>query len=434
MAEYAVTITYSLDNGLTYQTAVLDTVNDVQVTTSSEITTHPIVTGDLVADHMIRQPSTMTISGNFSMNGSKAFVVDNDGAKLTNIQTLFETINKEGILCSIVKVSIEGGINTESKSKARFLQRNSMALTNIQWTEQINSMGYNFTFTEVITIEVQEYDVDISDSYLPDINEPVSLNFTEALLDWNDIDTRVTQALSEVNLITQDFLSYLSSLTATSLVAIGVATAIALTIVSICGAIGPAGWIIVAIGAAVAVVVGIVNWIKKTVNSRKYKIAQFQKYKDDRKNQQEVQRFSNFVGELHQELTELNTALKVYQLSSSGAQECLVTIDNNLYVFTFTKNNTTNSYDLKITDVDYQDVGNGTKNVKSAFSSLSDCTDDNYLFRSAEYGSRVYLLKNTENEDFDENDLTNYYIFVSSIKMSEYNNTIQKIIINSFTY
>ena len=65
----------------TPKTILLDSIEDVQVDESSQLTTHPIVTGDMVADHMIKEPCSMTISGELSINGSDN--INFDGFKPT---------------------------------------------------------------------------------------------------------------------------------------------------------------------------------------------------------------------------------------------------------------------------------------------------------------------------------------------------------------
>lgn len=428
MSEFAMTISCRLnENDTTLTTIVLDTVFDNTINSTSTVTTHPIVNGDTIADHMFNNPNTLNVRGTFSLNGSKAFVVNGEGTYLENVQDMFEKIKREGILCEIVKVQIvKGNENTE---EARFKRRSSMVLNNITWTERINSLDFSFGFTQALIADVQEYDVDIDDAFLPNCTEPETLNFTDTLIDWNVVDSAVIQALKDFDLITDEFLSFMSSLTATSLVALGVGLVVAKVIASI-SFVAPVVAIVGAVVAGAAILVkGIVNWFKGNAQKKKYRVEQFKKYKNDEKNRKEVQRFSNFIGEIHTQLYKLNDAIKVYAISANEPQECMLTIDNNYYIFTFTKNNTANKYSLSITDIN-DTVKGVLSDVTSAKTDISQCTSSNAIFRSDEGGSYIYLFC----PDEDKTDLTNYLILVSSINMDEYNNAITDIIKNALTY
>lgn len=428
MSEFAITISCLLnntDNRIT--TFVLDTVQDNTVDLSSTITTHPVVSGDMIADHIINNPSSMSISGSFSYNGSQGLIVDGEGSRFENLQDMFEKIKREGILCEIVKVQM---INkNESTQQPRFKRRSNMILNSITWVEKINSLDFSFNFTQVLLADVQQYDVDLDDSYLPNVTEPNTLNFTDTLIDWGQVDASLIETLVSFDLITDEFLNMMQSMTATSLVALGVAVAVAAVIVSIPGV----GWVAAAVGAAIAaavvVVVGLINWIKGIVRRNKYRIEQFKKYKKDSDNKKEVQRFCNFVGEIHTQLSKLNDYMKVYSISSNEAQECMLTIDNNYYIFTYTKNNTNSTYSLHITDVN-DSTRAVVSDVSSALEDISQCTNQNYLFRADEGGSYVYIMC----PDEDKSDLTHYFMLVSGIDMNEYNNIIKDIIKNALTY
>ena len=71
------------------KTILLDSIEDVQVDESSQLTTHPIVSGDMVADHMIKEPCSMTITGELSMNGSDNINIDGVKPTLKACQETF---------------------------------------------------------------------------------------------------------------------------------------------------------------------------------------------------------------------------------------------------------------------------------------------------------------------------------------------------------
>ena len=424
MSEYAVTITCKLnETDKTLTTFVLDTVSDTSIDSRISLTSHPLANGTIVSDHLYKEQDTLNLSGTFSLNGSKGIIVDGGGARLENIEQLFEKIKDEGILCEIVKIHVVSG--ESGNNEARFKRRSNMVLTNIGWTERINSLDFNFTFTQVMLVDIQELDVDIDDKYLPNVTEPSSLSFTDTLIDWEQVDKLVIDELSAANLITKEFIQYMSSMTATSLVALGVGLSIAAIVVHI-----PfIGKVAAVLSVAIIVVGGLANWIKGVIDRHKYRQQQFKLYQDDKKNKEEVQRFCNFVGEVHNHIELLNDSIKLYGFASNEQQECMVTISNNYYIFTISRNNSNNTYDLNVTDVN-ENVVSIKNNISSAISNISQCTLENSLFRASETGEYVYILC----ADEDKSDLTNYFILVSEIDMSKFNEVLGSIITNALVY
>lgn len=419
MADFAVTITY-LDTDNAYKTIVLETVNDVTVSTTSELTTHPIVNGDLVADHMIKQPCTMGISGTLSLHGSQVLTFVGEGSKLANAQSVFENIKNNALLCEIVKIS-------NISNEIRFLQRSNMALTSIQWTESINSLQYTFSFTQVMLASVKEYEVSTDDMFLPNITEPSTLNFTDSLIDWEQVDTSLIQILRTNKLLEEDFLVSLQSLTSaqvSALIAAGLVT-VALNAIPFIGHI--ATIVIAIVAAAIVFVTALVNWITGLINRSKYRIKVFKAYENDKKQQKEVARFCNFTGSIHIQLQQLNNVLHVYQIASNEEQECMISIANNYYIFTFTKNNTTGKYKCVVTDINEKERA-VINDLSSALESIDQCTTQNSIMRADESGAYVYLMYAASNEDANRNDLTNYMIFVSEVNMEEYDKLIEDII------
>lgn len=436
MEEFAVTITCKLNESDKSNTSiVLTSVSDTKVNLTSSMTTHPVASGDIIADHIYKNPGTMNFSGVFSLNGSKGIIIDNNGLRLDDVQTLFEKIKDEGILCTIVKINTTN-LDENLNKKPTFKVRENMVLTNISWVEKINSLGFTLSFTQALLSDIQEFDIDIDDNYLPNISEPATLNFTDTLIDWEQIDATLIKTMSDLKLITEDFLNFLKSCSKEALVEKGVGLAVAVTVIIALGGIPVVGWvgagIIAAAGVVVGIVSGVVKWFKKKKKEKKYKIQQFQYYKDDRKNQKEVQRFSNFIGEIHKQLSQLNNNLKVYSIASDEDQEAMISIDNNYYIFTFTKNKSTDNpyYSLNITDIN--NVSRKVvSNISSSPTDISQLTSSNYLFKADEGGSYVYLICVDEE---NKQDLKNYYIFISTIEMDEYNKTINKIIENALLY
>lgn len=162
----------------------LDYQSSKTVNANSQIASQPLMSGDVMADHMYRQPISVNVGGKFgvfgrnALNDSYSFI---GGAnRLENIEKTFEFIKNNGILCTITTIETDidkpdadndtNGVYSNAKS--RFITRKNMALNSISWTEHENTLEFNLGFTEVISIDLIEYEVDAADAYLPNINEP----------------------------------------------------------------------------------------------------------------------------------------------------------------------------------------------------------------------------------------------------------------------
>ena len=146
MATYEVLIEYDeltyypdgMIRGYDRQSIYLDQVDNITINATSDLTTHPMLNGDLVSDHIIKKPITVTFGGAFSTNGSTR-------SDLIQKQTLFENIKNNGWFCHISKIN-------RNTNKPCFIKRNNLVLTSIQWTEGINYVTYSFTFNQVFVI------------------------------------------------------------------------------------------------------------------------------------------------------------------------------------------------------------------------------------------------------------------------------------------
>lgn len=416
----------------TPKTILLDSIEDVQVDESSQLTTHPIVTGDMVADHMIKEPCSMTISGELSMNGSDNINFDGFKPTLKACQETFGKIKNNAYMCSITKLAM----NT---NEVRFLQRENMVLTSIQWTERVNSLAFTLTFTQVLVADVQEYEVDMQDENLPAVTEPATLSFSSTLMDWDQVDRLVIDTCATEGLTTDEFMTMLKSAGTSYLIGgAAVGSAILITYIAASASIPVAGWVVGAVSLAVAGVAiigyGIYSAIKSALNSRKYRVDQFKKYKDDKKNQAEVERFANFVGDIHNQLMKLNDAFYVYQISSNEPQECMLSISDEYYIFAFEKNNVNNKWAVNVTMPARDDsVVAANKSIDCAKTSYADCNSENALFRASGSGAYVYLVY-VRNEDLLADDLRNYYILISGMKPEDFTNAVTEIIKNAILY
>ena len=419
MTSYVAVIEFMLNNEP--KTILLDSIGNTNVAGSSNVTTQPIVSGDEVSDHMFKQPSTMNLSGTCSLNGSKGIMIDSQGMKLEYFEDIFETINKQGILCNVYKIS------TDNNKDIRFKQRRNMILQSYNWVEKINSVDFSLAFREVLMTDIVQYNVDTDDEFLPNVTEPATLSFTNTLIDWNKIDASVIEILEKEGLWTTAFKTFISSMGEPALASVLLGAAgVAVAAIAIALASNPVGWVIAGAGMVIAagyiLVKGIINAIQEAIRRRKYAIERFEYYNNAEKDKQEAERFADFIYSIHQSFENINSLIHVYQISQSTAQECMLTIGNDYYIFTFSKNNVDGKYSLIIKDINDKTIKT-ISDVSSALESFDQATSSNYIMK-ANNNSRVYLFCPSEDKD----DLTNYFVAACDFNVDEYNKLIEDII------
>lgn len=425
VAEYAAMITTVEENP---RVIILDCINESSVTATSTLTSHPTVLGDNIGDHMYREPISYGLSGVFATNGSQGLVIEGEKPSLQDMQSIFEEIKNKGILCEIVRIKVDG-----PDRRPTFQVRHSMALTSISWREQINSLAFNFTFNEVLQAEIEEFDVDKSDENLPNVTSPNNLSFTDALIDWDQIDKAVVDICSTEGLTTNEFWRLMGGFGVSALVAIGVGAIVAKTLVAALSSIPVVGQILLAVAVGVVFIIGIVTIIKKIDNQKKFRIQVFDAYRDARKNEAEIKRFANFVSGIHEKLYALNDKIIVKQMSSNEEQEVIVTIGDSFYTFTFLKNNTSGKYALDVKYVAEAEIDVKTGyDISASPTNWYDCNHKNVLFVAENTGEFVYMIFN--GEESERNDLTKYYIIISSIDPEEFNDVITKSIEEAILY
>ena len=274
----------------------LDIQEEPQVTASSTLCSYPLQSGDTMTDHMYRNPTTVALTGVFSLTGAPILFKDSSydffqtsQDRLTAIQEIFEKIKDDGILCQIttIKNAVGGNVISDSDdSQTRFRQRNNMALESITWTQMQNSMKFNFSFKEVIMVESQEYEEITAEMMeelnLPRCTSPVGSSLAVVLSNTGKLDEIVIKSLQENGYITNGFLRaiyqfgsvYLTVVAVLAItyvataVVIGIATstAAALAITGSAAAVFPVGTIIAV--AAIAVI-GIVALVKGCIKKNK---------------------------------------------------------------------------------------------------------------------------------------------------------------------
>lgn len=425
-AEYATLISYYDPNDPKNAISILlDTVADQQVTESSTITEHPTVDGTPIADHMYRNVRTITMNGTFSLNGKKTYVVDKSGRSLQRVEQMFRDLKDNAIICAITRIKV-----VDNQHVPQFSVYQNMVLQLMTWTEKTNSLGYSFTFQEVLRADVQEAEVDPDDEFLADIDFADSSNFSDTLLDWDEVDKEVLNALQEYDLIEQAFLEFMGSMAVASIIALGVAATIAaavtgvitLTLTSLVG---------IAVAVVAVFVVGILALIK-LIKKSSYKIKAFKYYKNATKMDKEMRRFCDFYESIHDKIRELDGVIKVYHVQENKAQEAIVTIDGSYYIFEFDKNNINSgssqpAYSLTVADIEDKVIV--STDISCAKSSYTDCTASNYLFTTST--GYVYLICPN---GVDKTDLSNYFICVSQMNPEDFSDAITDIIQEAIKY
>lgn len=438
----AVVITFKFPDSTESDVIILNTVDDSNIQANSTITEHPIVSGDMVADHMFKDPITMTIKGSFQYQSSsdlKALSLSNEESNLANIESIFERLKDEGILCEIVKVMMPD--MSMKANVPRFSKRSNMVLQSINWTEKISTLEYSFSFRQVLLADVTEYDVDTDDLYLPNPTEPSMKSFAAEVLDWTIIDQTLYSCLFDFELMSAEFASMMASLGATAITALAAAvlvtgatyggiSALVTAVATAAGCSGPPGWIVGAVIAGVTAVavlaVGLFKLIKNAVESSKYKIEVFKTYRNESKMRKEQERFVEFVDSIHADMVSLDDKILVYSLASDEEQQCIMTLDNSIYTFMFVKNNTNNTWDVKVLDIDDNVIS--TKSDLSAFAltDFSSCLDGNEMFRTLQSKKQVFMMRLSD----DKEKLTSYMIMYSEIEMSKFTDLIRELILN----
>lgn len=390
--EYAALISYIDPNDATNVISIiLDTVNDTSVTASSTVTQHPTIDGTPMADHMYRDPTTLSISGVFSLNGKKAAIVDKSGQSLARVEEIFEDIKNKGILCTVTKIKI-----IDNDHIPQFAIRDNMVLQHISWTERTNSLNFSLSFTEALRANTQTYDTAPDDAFLPNVQYPDASSFTDVFINWNDIDTVVLKALEDYDLMEDAFLSFISALGVSGLTGYGLAYGLSLVLTAVSLSVSVVGGILAGI---TFITLAIMYVVKKC--RQHDKIVAFKYYIETTKRNNEVKRFIVFYKLLHDTIQKtFDGKVKVWHLVEDRPQEAILNIDNNYYIFSFEKNNVgyDYNYNFTISDINGNVIKSG--NTNGALHRFTAGNKNNALFTTDNY--YVYLMKAEQYADYDE--------------------------------
>lgn len=497
MTSYRTVIVFELpepytqaDGTITYVNRIkylpIDYLESRSIQSSAQVVSQPMLNGDVISDHMYRNPTKLTISGKFSLNGrnwnnSTYSELHNEGDRLTAIEYIFERIKNEGILCNITTVATDvdtpdnisydkdGNLNTSSitPSQTRFLTRENMALTDISWKEEQNTLGFSFNFQEVIMVHTEAYEVKMEDLDLPSLNEPPTQSLGEILFATGELPLAISKTLYNEGYIKDDWLkdvanSYVGDskttadnigivvqvLISTGLIA-GVivasiavsASAIGATIISATAAVVPVGTIVAAAVAIVAAIgIGIWAIINNCRENEKAKRA-FKLINGDYK--QDLNRYMNFMDDVQMAVNSASASMSVYQFTVDDEQQICIPIGGNYYYITVTKVGDSFKSDVRVNGFGSQG-GDPISSMRENWCPISDFMElnenENMWFKDESKQYQVYLVNPNLSDEVNPTEeekenvkkkLNSYYIYVSKGSVKANIEKIQNAIHNA---
>lgn len=453
----------------------IDYLDSRSVNASSQIVTQPLQSGDTMADHMYRLPTTVDLSGKFSLNGrnwnnDSYMDLYNTNDRLTSIEWVFEYIKNNGSLCTITTVATEvdsadqftydeqgnlrGNINP---SNTRFITRENMALTSISWKELQNTLEFSFKFNEVIMIDTEIYEIDPDDLDLPaSIEQPAAKSLGTLLFEAGDLPKAITDTLYKNGYIKNDWLRAVAELgVATGIVtqvlivcavAAGVAAVAILATVKIGTAIITATSAVVPVGtiiaAAVVVTTAIIVGIVAIFNHNKKKQKEAVAFKlINGSPEQDLNRYQNFMDAVESAVNKAGSQITVYSFTSDDEQELCVPIGGNYYYITITKISESPYFKADIRVNGFNEDGDQIKNMRRNWAPVCNFMDlnenVNMWFKDESKEYQVYLVNPNLNDEINNDDgsktvlrkkLSSYSIWICKGSIKEQINKIQKAI------
>ena len=399
----------------------LENVSDSEITKNITITTHPVVSGEQIADHYYKDPITMTINGVISLNGSKSEVLEGSTVKgnprmLRRFEEVFERVQNDGHLCDIVKIQ-----RGESGSY-RFSKRENMVLTAISWTEGINTLGFNMTFTQALIVDQTIFEDDdridtgktdrdnnntLPDENLPNVNVPDKTSFAREIVDWDVIEAQIVASLRMAGVFGERFftaalsINYLSeplteekikdekSIRNVTLADIQKACRIFALSLDYIGKNNPFE-------------LDVIDTTGKHYNKEHNRMEGKEGIRTDpilfaKDPVRILKHVGQFINELDGYLKSLESHYEMYRFPQSGEQDVLVTIGNEDFVFQVRNNNVNGSYKITVLQGQNSAAENpvsvgGISDIRGGISTYMQATNSNAILRTGG-GQYVHLLK-----------------------------------------
>ena len=365
----------------------LDIVTDCSIEGTSDITSYPLITGDIMSDHKYDNPKTVSLSGVFSLNGkfNDSFVQGgNATSRLVNIEDYFFACRKYGKLMSLICVSSDG---------TRFSMLDNLSITSIRFKRNYNSMEYSFNFKEVYFFEA-DTDIQVSENVKDPnaltLGEFESLDFTKQVLSAENVDKWAVQVLYQNGLIEDSFIKMVSEtgkLNSTvnynfGLAWVGFYGGLATTLATL---IFP-NPVSVVVGAFLLIIT-----LPDIIKHGKW-IEPFKGYDNDVDNDREINRFLKVITTIESQVSYAadNLGIRCYGLSSNlKKQKMYLTIDNTIYAFYFEKLST-GFWGLSVTDIDENPIASNS-NKLIGFKDLFQLKKADAMFKTSQ-GTYVYVI------------------------------------------
>ena len=379
------------------------------------------MSGEQIADHYYKDPITMTISGVISLNGSKSEVLEGSTVRgnprmLRRFEEVFERVQNDGHLCDIVKIQ-----RGESGSY-RFSKRENMVLTAISWTEGINTLGFNMTFTQALIVDQTIFEDDnridtgktdrdnnntLPDESLPNVNVPDKTSFAREIVDWDVIEAQIVASLRMAGVFSERFftaalsINYLSeplteekikdekSIRNVTLADIQKACRIFALSLDYIGKNNPFE-------------LDVIDKAGKHYNKERNRMEGMEGTRTDpillaKDPVRILKRVGQFINELDGYLKSLETHYEMYRFPQSGEQDVLVAIGNEDFVFQVRNNNVNGSYKITVLQGQNSAAENpvsvgGISDIRGGISTYMQATNSNAILRTGG-GQYVHLLK-----------------------------------------
>lgn len=412
----------------------IDYCSSISINSTSDITSYPLLTGDILSDHKTDEPITINLECVFSLNGKfkDSFTgYESKMSKLKNIETYFEAVKKYGKTISLIY---------SSNGYEMFKKRDNLIIKSLTFRPAINSIAISMTLQEVYffsaieEIAVSEY----VDENLPTYAQFTTLDFTEDVLGDENCYKLIQQTMNDAGLITDEFWSGLLTIVSGGLIdtdanivesliscavligniAIGVAVGV-VTKLAIAGTIAlasnPIGWVTLAVIGAGILLAGFGWCIYKMINFWKKKalIETFRFYTYTNQMVDESSRYIETIKKCQDAMDEVanDENLKIYGFSSNtNKQDMYLSIDSNTYNFYFEKDSNTLNWTMKVTKIGTTEEEiklNGSSEMIGKNGILSLETKD-ALFYTKNF-VRVYLVNTALSLlDYDDETLTSF--------------------------
>ena len=388
----------------------IDSVSTFTVNGQNEMTSHPMISGDIVGDHIIVKPCTINVSGSFGMNASTKY-------NLANIEKTFEDIKDKAISCTVAKCKANG-------KEFRFIKRRNMILTGINWDEGINSLGFTFTFSQILVDNVIERSATTTNN-LPNTYSLETLSISDSIIDTNELIKQIINIMVDKKIVTYQFLDTVSAMTPLGgwvPIIANLASGKEVTAEDIKRA--GVKSILATTGA------GLIYYLYKLIADSSTYISAFKVYSTNsaeeyEKQRQENKRFAELMDDILSNVSYMNDFYKTYKFNADGEQEVTLLIGNDYYTLRLTQNNLNKRYQVQL--LDFND-----NIIKTA--PLTKYTDFSKLSKNNAF-VKITTRDNTYTVHFlgADNDLRNSEIVVSSVDPTKFSEQLGRIIVESLT-